>query len=90
MEKVLLGIRIARISTVPFFVVAQLKDQIVALATLGAQVDVVASEGAEMSHLEGLDGVRCVPVDIPRNISLWRDLIALFRLYLYFRRSAFR
>jgi glycosyltransferase involved in cell wall biosynthesis len=87
MEKVLLGIRIARISTVPFFVVAQLKDQIIALATMGAQVDVVASAGEEMSHLEGLNGVRCVPIDIPRNISLWRDLMALYRLYLYFRRE---
>ncbi|MFZ3018237.1 MAG: glycosyltransferase [Gallionella sp.] len=87
MTKALSDIRIARISTVPFFVVAQLKHQIAALGAQGAQVTVVASDEPEMSLLDGLAGVRCVPIDIPRSISPWRDLQALIRLYLFFRRE---
>lgn len=87
MTKALSDIRIARISTVPFFVVAQLKHQIAALGAQGAQVAVVASDEPEMALLEGLEGVRCVPIDIPRSISPWRDLIALIRLYRFFRRE---
>jgi glycosyltransferase involved in cell wall biosynthesis len=81
------GIRIARISTVPFFVVAQLKRQIAALGVQGAQVTVVASDEPEMALLQGLEGVRCAPIDIPRSISPWRDLIALIRLYRFLRRE---
>lgn len=85
MTKALSDIRIARISTVPFFVVAQLKQQIAALGAQGAKVAVVASDEPEMALLQGLEGVRCVPIDIPRSISPWRDLLALIRLYRFFR-----
>ncbi len=81
------GIRIARISTVPFFVVAQLKHQIAALGRLGANVTVVASDAPEMAQMTGLSGVNCVPINIPRSISPWRDLLALIRLFLFFRRE---
>jgi len=85
MTKALSGIRIARISTVPFFVVAQLKYQIAELGEQGAQVTVVTSDEPEMSLLEGLAGVRCVPIDISRSISPWRDMNALICLYRFFR-----
>ena len=87
MTATLSGIRIARISTVPFFVVAQLKQQIATLGAQGAEVTVVASDEPEMSLLEGLPGVRCVPIDIPRSISPWRDLLALIHLYRFFLRE---
>jgi glycosyltransferase involved in cell wall biosynthesis len=83
----LLDIRIARVSTVPFFVVAQLKHQIATLGAQGAMVKVVASDAPEMSLLEELNGVQCVPIDIPRSISPWRDLKALVNLFLFFRRE---
>lgn len=83
----LYGVRIARVSTVPFTMVAHLKNTITALGVRGAQVTVVASDEPEMAMLEGLVGVRCVPMDIPRAISPWRDLQALIRLYLFFRRE---
>lgn len=79
------GIRIARISTVPFFVVTQLKHQIKALASTGAIVTVISSEGPELSSLEGLPGIRHAAVDIPRSISPWRDMLALFKLIILFR-----
>lgn len=87
LTKELNGIRIARISTVPFFVVAQLKQQIAELGEQGAKVTVVASNEPELSLLEGLPNVRCVSIDIPRSISPWRDLNALIRLYLLFRQE---
>lgn len=81
------GIRIARVSTVPFFVVAQLKTQIASLARQGAQVTVITSDEPELSLLEGLTGVTCVPIDIPRSISPWRDLLALRQLFIFFKRE---
>lgn len=81
------GTRIARISTVPFFVVSNLKCQIESLGTSGAQLTVVTSQGPELAALEALSGVACVPIEIRRSISPWRDLLALIRLFLFFRRE---
>ena len=81
------GIRIARVSTVPFFVAAQLKLQIAALGRLGAQVSVVTSDEPELASLQGLEGVRCVPINIPRAISPWHDLLALIRLARFCRKE---
>jgi glycosyltransferase involved in cell wall biosynthesis len=83
----LLGMRIARVSTVPFFVVTQLKNQLVMLGELGAQVAVVTSDGPGMDMLARQRGIRCEMVDIPRAISPYRDCLALIRLYLFFRRN---
>ncbi len=80
-------IRVARISTVAFFVVSQLKRQIEILAESGAHVIVVASDGPEMASMQGVKGVYCTTIEIPRSISPWRDLLALVRLYLFFRRE---
>lgn len=85
--KVLLNVRIARISTVAFFVVSQLKRQIESLSASGAQVTVVASDGPEMASLKAIPGVNCAAIDIPRSISPWRDFLALVRLYRLFRRE---
>jgi glycosyltransferase involved in cell wall biosynthesis len=85
--EMLSGIRIARVSTVPFFVLAQLKHQIVTLGEQGAKVTVIASDEPELSLLKGLTGVSCRAIDIPRSISLWRDLRALYFLLCFFRRE---
>ena len=79
-------IRIARISTVPFYVVAQLKNQISYLGRQGASVAVVASDEPEQVEFEGIAGVSYHAIDIPRSIAPWRDLVALVRLLLFFRR----
>lgn len=87
MTKLLFDIRIARISTVPFFVVAQLKHQIELLGKQGARVTIVTRNEPELAQMNGLDRVSCVPIDISRSISPWRDLQALVRLFLFFRRE---
>lgn len=79
------GIRVARVSTVPFFVVTQLKHQIELLSASGAKLLVVTSDGPELDLLRALPGVDCVPIDIPRAIAPWRDLQALFNLWRFFR-----
>lgn len=81
----LADIRIARISTVPFFVVTQLKHQIEMLGKLGADVTVVSSNGPDLALLNDFNGVNCTVIDIPRSISLWRDVLALLRLYRFFK-----
>lgn len=81
------GIRIARISTVPFFVVTQLKQQIAMLGELGAHVTVVSSAGPGLEALTKTRGIRCEVIDIPRAISPYRDGLALLRLFLFFRRN---
>jgi glycosyltransferase involved in cell wall biosynthesis len=78
-------VRIARISTVPFFIVAQLKHQIATLTSAGASVTVVSSKGPELAVFEGMPGVRCATIDIRRSISLWRDLWALVELVRLFK-----
>lgn len=81
------GIRVARISTVPFFVLTQLKRQIESVSASGAHVVVVTSSGPEFSSLQALTGVACELIEIPRSISPWRDCLALWQLFRFFRRS---
>jgi len=84
---VLDGTRIARVSSVPFFVVTQLKNQIKTLGKFGAKVTVVCSDGPDVAHLNELAGVSCVTIDIPRSISPLRDILALIRLFIFFKRE---
>src|SRR5690606_40799764 len=78
------GLRIARISTVSFFIETQLRLQIASIVEAGAEVIVVASE-KKLSHT--IPGVRYVSIEIPRKISFYKDFIALLKLWIFFRRS---
>ena len=81
------GIRIARISTVPFSVVTQLRQQISLLGELGAQVTVVTSGGPGFEEIQKMRGIRCEMIDIARAVSPYRDFLALLHLFLFFRRN---
>ncbi|MCF8167398.1 MAG: glycosyltransferase [Rhodoferax sp.] len=78
-------VRIARVSTVPFFVFAQLGQQLESLAALGASVFGVTSEGADFDRLLQLRDVRMVKLSVRRAISPVRDFITLVRLFLFFK-----
>jgi len=86
-SSLLSGIRIARISTVPFFVLTQLKHQIEVICASGASVTIITSEGPELAALQALTGVTCKPIKIPRSIAPLRDVVALLRLFLMFKRD---
>jgi glycosyltransferase involved in cell wall biosynthesis len=78
--------RIARVSTVAFFVETQLKAQLEDISRSGAALTVVASEPGLTFDVPGM---QYVSIDIPRKIHPWRDLVALWRLWRLFRRERF-
>ncbi|HBN8358999.1 TPA: glycosyltransferase, partial [Pseudomonas aeruginosa] len=80
------GVRIARVSTVTFFVETQLRAQISALAHAGAEITIVASE-KELS--KDIDNCRYASIVIPRKISPLSDLLALYKLWRFFRKERF-
>ncbi|SVD98293.1 uncharacterized protein METZ01_LOCUS451147, partial [marine metagenome] len=83
------GIRIARISTVPFFVATQLRKQIESLLKRGAIVTVVTSSGTEIGQLKSIQGVEIIVLDIPRGVSLGRNFLALLRMWRLFKKKNF-
>lgn len=89
MGPALKNIRIARVSTVPFFVFTQLRSQLEALATSGAEVCIVTSNDELGNNVQKIKDCSFKPVSIPREISLLSDLKALFKLWLLFRKERF-
>lgn len=81
------GIRIARISTVPFFVIAQLKSQLQTLVAHGAKLTVVSSDGPELAHKSPIGGAIWKVIEIPRSLSPEKDLSSLLQLFWFFRRE---
>jgi len=81
--------KICRVASVPFFLQHHLREQICATANAGHQVTLIAGDGPEIAALEHLPSIEFVLIDIARQISPWRDLRALWRLYLHFRQSGY-
>lgn len=79
-------LKIARISTVAFFVETQLKQQIAAMVSEGMAVTVIASDACLKSSIQG---VAYKSIRIPREISVFDDLLAVFKLILFFRSNRF-
>lgn len=85
-SKTSMQLKIARISTVAFFVETQLKQQIMAMVSEGMAVTVIASEAGLKSAIQG---VAYKSIRIPREISVFDDLLAVFKLILFFRSNRF-
>ncbi len=81
--------KIARIATVPFFLFNHLRLQITDLARAGHEIVLISSGGSEVDNLKGIDGVRFVQLEIPRQISLFRDLASLWQMFCLFRKERF-
>ncbi|SNR90756.1 glycosyltransferase family 4 protein [Pseudomonas segetis] len=88
-QRAISNLHVARVSTVPFFVITQLSAQLSALVRAGAKVSVVASDDEHSCALSTVGGVRFYPVNICRNISLIKDLKSLFQLIKLFRAQRF-
>ncbi len=79
------GLRIAHITSVPFFLVTQLKGQMQHLHAQGVHITMVTSQGDELKQLERNVGFEHVVVDIRRKPAPWRDFLALLRMVRLFR-----
>ncbi len=82
-------LRICRIATVPFFLQNHLREQACATALAGHDVTLVSSDGPEAPLLRSIPGLRFHAIEIPRQIAPLRDLVALWQLYLLFRRERY-
>ena len=80
------NVKIARISTVAFFIDTQLHSQISMMVESGAKVSIVASEPALNRPI---DGAEYFSIDIPREINPIKDFLALIKLWKLFRKQKF-
>lgn len=77
--------RIVRVTTVPFFLLHHLRGQVDAAVAAGHEVTVVSSPVDGADALARWPGVGYEAIDIPRPISPLRDLLAVWRLFRFFR-----
>lgn len=82
-------IRIARVSTIPFFVFTQLKEQLETLAKAGADVCIVTSNDEMKNIVEVIQGCRFTPIYLARKISLVADVVSVFNLWKLFRKGRY-
>lgn len=80
------NIKLARVSTVAFFIDTQLHDQIKLIIASGAEVTIVASE---LSLNQPIHDGKYHSIEIPRQLHLMKDVIALIKLYLLFKEHQF-
>ena len=80
------GVKIARVSTVAFFIDTQLHSQISMTVQAGAKVSIIASEQTLNRPIEGSE---YFSIHIPREINLFKDLLALIKLCKLFREQKF-
>lgn len=88
-DKKLAGLKIARVSTVPYFVATQIKQQIEHTAAHGADVTVITSPGPELQRVSWNASLRHLPLHIPRSFNPLRDPLALLDLTRILRRGKF-
>lgn len=82
-------LRVARVSTVPFFVLTQLSSQIRTLQALGAEITVIASDDEFADTMGTLGNVAFTPINISRDISPLKDLVSLINLFREFKSARF-
>lgn len=82
-------LKIARVSTVPLFVVAHLQAQIQALSAAGMAVTVITSRDEMSDELTKNKNLTYVPVNIEREINLVQDFLSLVALIRIFRKNKF-
>lgn len=90
MSNLLTNIRIARVSTIPFFVYTQLKTQLHSLIDAGAEITVITSNDELSDNLKSIEGAEFKPLHIAREIRLFADLVTLVKLWLLFRKERYQ
>ena len=90
MNYLLEGVKIARISTVPFFVSSQLSSQLKDISVAGADVFIITSPANPYEKVIEFDScLSLIEVTIPRKVEYLNDLKSLLDLYMTFRRNKF-
>lgn len=82
-------LKIARVSTVPFFVLTQLSAQIDALSASGMAVTVIASSDELSEDLAASKSSTYIPVNIEREINPIQDFLSLVSLIRVFKKNKF-
>lgn len=82
-------LKIARVSTVPFFIVTQLSATIEALKDAGAAVTVISSDDDLGGELRKLMGADFIPLKMVREINPIQDLISLIMMIKVFKQGGF-
>lgn len=82
-------LKIARVSTVPFFMDNQLSGQIEYLINQEHQVFVVTSPDGDWGRLNYIDGLKKVPIRIHRRPAPFADFLSAVKLFCLFRREKF-
>lgn len=83
------GVRIAHVTSVPFFLVTQLKGQMQHLYEQGMRVTMITSQGDELRQLARKTGFEHVVIEIRRKPAPWRDFLALVQMVRLFRTRNF-
>lgn len=83
------SLRIARVSTVSFFIITQLTTQLDDLSLSGIDVTVISSADEMSEKLAENKKIRFIPVNIERKISLLKDFFSLFYLTRIFLKEDF-
>jgi glycosyltransferase involved in cell wall biosynthesis len=82
-------VKIVRISTISFFVETQLKQQILDTKKAGFDVTVITSKNDNLNNYFSSRNIKYFDINIPRNINIISDLVALINLYLVFKRNSY-
>ncbi len=82
-------IRVCRIATVPIFFAAHLIPQIEYMQKKGMKVSIVSSLGEGIEAIEQCEGLIFENIEISRSLSIVRDIKALFKLIVFFRKNKF-
>ena len=78
--------KLFRISTIPLSLNILLKGQLRYLNQF-YNVTAISGSGADLNEVREREGVKTEAIEMAREISLLKDLVALFQLYRYFKRE---
>jgi len=89
MTKAKRPIKIARVSTIPFFVYSQLGKQLLDLQEKGFDVTVISKSNNELREFLEKNKINFIEINIERQVNLLKDLSALLSLIKVFRKNKF-
>ena len=87
-RKIKKKMKLARVATMSFSIVSQLRKQLEEIKNQNIDITIISGRDDGMEFINKLD-IPHKDINIPRDISLIKDFLALINLYLCFRREDF-